>query len=236
MVINLIKRSFFKFLIIFFLSSGYANGSTINGTELKKIIETWLEDNGKKANISILDELKYPECNSSKLIINDISGDYKLIKVNCVDKNPWQFIVRNKVNRKKIKRSKETVNVFALKNSKDKGAIISEKDLVIVKKKSRNTNLFITNKEEVIGKKLRNNVRSNKALKHSNLGNDWLIEKNSMIMIVNDKASITIKEQGIAMENANYMEKIRVKNVKSGKILVGYAKNEKKVIINAKQN
>ena len=38
------------------------------------------------------------------------------------------------------------------------------------------------------------------------------------------------------MNNANYMGKIKVKNVKSGKIIVGYAKNKKKVILNTKQN
>ena len=235
MATNLIKKSIFTFLIIFSFSFGYAKESTINGVELKKIIEIWLDNNGKKANISILDELKYPECDSSKLIINDISGNYKLLKVNCFDKNPWQFIVRNKINKKKTKKSKETVDVYALKNSKDKGTIISEGDLVIIKKKSRNTNSFVTNKSEIIGKKLKKKVRPNQALRYSNLGKDWLIEKNSVVTIENNKAFVTIKEEGIALEDANYMEKIKVKNIKSGKILVGYADNKKKVILNTKQ-
>ena len=37
------------------------------------------------------------------------------------------------------------------------------------------------------------------------------------------------------MNDANYMDMIKVKNVKSGKIIVIYAKNEKKVILNTKQ-
>ena len=31
------------------------------------------------------------------------------------------------------------------------------------------------------------------------------------------------------------MDMIKVKNIKSGKVIVGYAKNEKKVILNSKQ-
>ena len=39
----------------------------------------------------------------------------------------------------------------------------------------------------------------------------------------------------MALEDANYMEKIKVKNVKSGKVIVGYRKKRQKVILNAKQ-
>ena len=37
------------------------------------------------------------------------------------------------------------------------------------------------------------------------------------------------------MESANFMDRLIVKNVKSGKILQVYAKNEKNVVFNPKQ-
>ena len=86
-----------------------------------------------------------------------------------------------------------------------------------------------------MGKKLKKSVNSNQLLKRSNLEKDWLIKKNSLVKIINNKSFVTIKEDGLAMNDANYMDMIKVKNVKSGKVIVGYAKNEKKVILNTKQ-
>ncbi len=234
-------KSFLKIvfisIIISLAYSSNANSSTISGFELQKKIEVWLKDRGKNANIAILEQIKYPYCDNSKLLINDISGNYKLIKVNCVGKNSWQFIVRNKINEKfkKKERINKKIQVIALKNSKNKDEIISEEDLVLISKKG-SERMYVTNKKDVIGKKLTRSLRSKEALKYSNLKNDWLIEKNAIVTIINNKSFITIKEEGLAMDDANFMEKIRVKNIKSGKIIEGYAKNKKKVILNTKQN
>ena len=170
-------------------------------------------------------------------MINDISGNSKLIKVNCIGENPWQFIVRNKIdkNRKKVKAKIDKHQVFALKKTKYKGSIILEDDLITFSKKNDRRNIFITDKSDIIGKKLKKSVKNNVALKFNNLEEDWMIEKNAIVTLVNNKKFVTIKEEGIALNDANFMEKVRVKNLKSGKIIMGYAENKKKVIINPKQ-
>ena len=78
-------------------------------------------------------------------------------------------------------------------------------------------------------------MSSNRPLHYSNIQKEWLIEKNSNIIIENVIGNIVIKEEGIALENADFREKIQVKNLKSGKIIQGFAKNEKKVVLKTKQ-
>ena len=236
MAINLNLKIILKTLIITFLIVKDSLASTISGYEIKSLIEKWLEKQGVQANVNILESLKYPACEPENIIINDISGNSKLIKVNCIGNNPWQFIVRNKVNKFKSKtKNKQLSNFYALKNFKEKGSIIKEKDLIIIKRKNSQRNLFISEKTDIVGKKLKKSVNSNQLLKRSNLEKDWLIKKNSQVTIINNKSFVTIKEDGLAMNDANYMDMIKVKNIKSGKVIVGYAKNEKKVILNAKQ-
>ena len=234
---NFVIKNLFKVIIIIVLFFDCSKASTISGLELTNIIEDWLQNQGKPANISILKELKYPKCEKSKLLINDISGNSKLIKVNCIGENPWQFIVRNKIdkNRKKVKAKIDKHQVFALKKTKYKGSIILEDDLITFSKKNDRRNIFITDKSDIIGKKLKKSVKNNVALKFNNLEEDWMIEKNAIVTLVNNKKFVTIKEEGIALNDANFMEKVRVKNLKSGKIIMGYAENKKKVIINPKQ-
>ena len=236
MAINLNLKITFKALIITFLIVKDSLASTISGYEIKSLIEKWLEKQSVEANVNILESLKYPACEPENIIINDISGNSKLIKVNCIGDNPWQFIVRNKVNKLQSNtKNKQLSNFYALKNFKEKGSIIKEKDLIIIKRKNSQRNLFISEKADIVGKKLKKSVNSNQLLKRSNLEKDWLIKKNSQVTIINNKSFVTIKEDGLAMNDANYMDMIKVKNIKSGKVIVGYAKNEKKVILNAKQ-
>ena len=236
MAINLNLKIILKVLIISFLIVKDSLASTISGYEIKSLIEKWLEKQGVEANVNILESLKYPACEPENIIINDISGNSKLIKVNCIGDNPWQFIVRNKVNKLQSNtKNKQLSNFYALKNFKEKGSIIKEKDLIIIKRKNSQRNLFISEKTDIVGKKLKKSLNSNQLLKRSNLEKDWLIKKNSQVTIINNKSFVTIKEDGLAMNDANYMDMIKVKNIKSGKVIVGYAKNEKKVILNAKQ-
>ena len=236
MAINFSLKFILKASIITFLIVKDSLASTISGYEIKSLIEKWLEKQGVQANVNILESLKYPACEPENIIINDISGNSKLIKINCIGNNPWQFIVRNKVNKLKSKtKNKQLSNFYALKNFKEKGSIIKEKDLIIVTRKNSQRNVFISDKSDIVGKKLKKSVNSNQLLKRSNLQKDWLIKKNSLVTIINNKTFVTIKEDGLAMNDANYMDMIKVKNVKSGKVIVGYAKNEKKVILNTKQ-
>ena len=116
-----------------------------------------------------------------------------------------------------------------------KGSIVKNEDLVFLKKNISNSRNLIVNKTDIIGKKLKRSIRSNIPIYNNNLEKEWLIRKNDEITIENNKGTVIIKVDAIALENADYMEKIKVKNVSSGQIISAYVKNKKKVIINPKQ-
>ena len=227
----------FIYLIILCFIFNHSNAATVSGSELKERISKWLKTQGANIQVEILDNIKYPYCNEKDLLISDISGSYRLIKVNCIGEDKWSFIVRNKQNVESNKnKSKNKVNVLALKNSLKSGTIINENDIIVIKKRVNNKNDLVKNKIDLIGKKLKKSINSNRPIYHSNLEKDWLIQKNSSIIIENKIGSITVKDQGIALENADFMDVLKVKNIKSGKIIYGFAKNQKKVVLKAKQN
>ena len=227
----------FIYLIILCFIFNHSNAATISGSELKERISKWLKTQGANIQVEILDNIKYPYCNEKDLLISDISGSYRLIKVNCIGEDKWSFIVRNKQNVESNKnKSKNKVNVLALKNSLKSGTIINENDIIVIKKSVKDKNDLVKNKTDLIGKKLKKSINSNRPIYHSNLEKDWLIQKNSSIIIENKIGGITVKDQGIALENADFMDVLKVKNIKSGKIIYGFAKNQKKVVLKAKQN
>ncbi len=229
------KKLFILFIFCYLSKDVYS--TSITGVQLKEKIANWLESKGSQTNIEILDNIKYPICSDENLLISDISGNFRLIKVSCVGENKWSFIIRNKQNLKVEKNnSKKKVNVLAFKNSKKSGTIIDEEDIIIIKKRVNNKKDLVENKIDLVGKRLKKSINSNRPIYHSNLEKDWLIKKNSTIMIENKIGNITVKDRGIALENADFMDVLRVKNVKSGKIIYGFAENEKKVVLKTKQN
>jgi len=204
------------------------------------LVNAWLQKNNQTSNVKILNSLKYPFCKKDDMLITDISGSFNLIKIKCLHPNKWSLITRNKSKNRKLfnlkQKNKKQFNVLTLKSSKSAGSTINEDDLVSVKKSIIIKDNLVEEKSKIVGKKLKNSISSGRALYHSNFEKDWLIEKNSIIVIENKVGSITIKEEGIALNNADFMGKIKVKNIKSGKIISGYAKNEKKVVLKTKQN
>ena len=193
----------YTYLFIFCFIFEYLNASTIDGLELKQRITNWLKSNGAYTKIEILDNIKYPYCKDKDFLISDISGAYRLIKVIALGENKWSFIVRNKQEFKsKNNDLKNNISVLALKNSMRSGTIINEDDIVVIKKRVNNKNDLVKNKTDLVGKKLKKSINSNRPIYHSNLEKDWLIQKNSSIIIENKIGSITVKDQGIALENA----------------------------------
>ena len=71
-----------------------------NRVQLKEKIANWLESKGSQTNIEILDNIVPYLSSDENLLISDISGNFRLIKVSCVGENKWSFIIRNKQNLK----------------------------------------------------------------------------------------------------------------------------------------
>tara|TARA_B100000989_G_scaffold280953_1_gene244778 strand:- start:545 stop:1252 length:708 start_codon:yes stop_codon:yes gene_type:complete len=211
----------------------------LDGFEITKIVSSWLSENNKESNVNILPEKKYPKC--LDLDIKDISTDFSLLKISCQKPNQWSFVLRNKIKKKITKKNtqkkitKNLVQYLAFNTDMPRGSIVKEDDLVFLKKNISNSRNLIVNKSEIIGKKLKRSIRSNTPIYNGNLEKEWLIRKNDKITIENNLGTIIIKVEGIALENADHMEKIKVRNVSSGQIINAYVENKKKVIINPKQ-
>ena len=233
-------KHFIIFILFFFFNEVKTKEPiSISGKDLEIKINKWLIEKGNSGNTQIFDDIKYPFCEDSNLLITDISGSFNLIKVSCLGPKDWSFITRNK---KKINlgssnpnSKKKKVSVITLRGNKSAGSKIKEEDLITKNIVIKDNSNFIVEKNDIIGKKLKKSVFSGRPVLQSNIQKDWLIEKNNNVIIENRIGGIIIKEEGIAIEDADFMQKIRVKNIKSGKIIHGFAKNSKKVVLKTKQ-
>lgn len=226
-------------LLILITPPPSAYSETLESSEIKVKVDEWLIKKKVSSNIKILPGKKYPKC--SNLIINDISTNFSLIKVSCIEPNKWSFILRNKIEKthiKKVKKKKKEnlIQFVSLKKNYSKGKVIREEDLEVIEKKIINTRNLVMNKTDIIGKTTKRTIMSNKPIYENYLQKSWMIEKNEEITIENNIGSIYIKVDGIALQNADFMDKIKVMNKSSGQIFTAYVKNKKKVTLKPKQN
>ena len=87
-----------------------------------------------------------------------------------------------------------------------------------------------------MGRKTKVRIRRDHPIYIKYLKKNWLIEKDSRVIVENNSGPITIKVDGIALENGNYKDRIKVKNLRSDQVIHGFVLNKKKILINPKQN
>ena len=85
-----------------------------------------------------------------------------------------------------------------------------------------------------MGRKLKQNISLGFPIRSRHLHLDWVINKGDKIDIVQSEGSVSISASGVALENGQKGEKIRVMNLSSEKNLVAWVLNERKVSIQTK--
>ena len=86
---------------------------------------------------------------------------------------------------------------------------------------------FFNNKKELIGRKLKRNLKMDQLLHPRHLYETFEIENGDVLSIVSNIGNASITVSGEAQQSGNLGDLIRVKNIRSGKIIKGYIKKNK---------
>ena len=126
--------------------------------------------------------------------------------------------------------------IIVSKKSLKKGQIIEKNDLGFKSaKKNIGADIFY-NIEDLVGRKLKQNISLGFPIRSRHLQLDWVINKGDRIDIIQSIGTVFISASGVALENGQKGEKIRVMNLSSEKNLVAWVLNEKKVTTQTKIN
>ena len=214
-------------LIIFFLPKPlYA----LSGKEINSYIKKWLESEGIKSNPQFSPKKKLTDCNQ-KISYEKYYDDFKLIKVSCEDKNSWTIFVKTNANYKKQKRlkSSKSYQILVLSKSIEKGEYIRENDLIFIN--SPRKNVFYNFKDELIGRKVKQNLRKGQFIQPRHLFNKYYVNEGDPVVIVSKLKNMEVSTGGIAMKSGNIGDLLEVKNERSGKVIKGILKENKKINI-----
>ena len=245
-------------ILIFVKFSIVANANNlIKGEIIKDRILDYLNKNNINAEPLLNSNRFFRKCRE-EIKIENMYKNFSTLKIYCPDKDGWRLAVRIKKNISKktiIKKSfKENklgesyktdfnelkqnevffVNYVTLNKSLKKGDIILKSDLKIIKSNKIKATNFFSDKKDVIGRKLNQNLGINKIIKARHLEINWEIKKNEEVIIANLIGPVQVFTKGIALMNAQLGETARILNVSSGKEIEGIVNKNKNIVVFSK--
>ncbi len=210
--------------IIFLPKTLYA----LSGKEINNHIKKWLESKDIRSNPQFSPKKILPDCKRN-VSYEKYNDSYKLIKVSCEAKNSWTIFVKtysNTLKQKKLKVSK-TNEILVLNKSIEKGNYIKKSDLTFIKTKKKN--IFYNTKEELIGRKVKQNLKKGQYIQPRHLFAKYSVNEGDPVVIMSKFKNAEVSTGGIAIKSGNIGDVLEVKNTRSGKVVKGILKKNKKI-------
>ena len=243
-----VYNNFINFLISFlFLSIVSQTSVALTGEEITNQVDNWLLKKGVKGKSLFAKNAIYKDCKND-LKISRVFEGYKTVRVNCPDKNILNVAIRVKLqdqvidikNKKKlIKKSnkqpkktskikvKKTFKLIKLNKNLEKKSVIKLEDLDLIISNKLTQKSFFNNKNELIGRKLKHNLKMGQLLHPRYLYEKFEIESGDFLSITSSIGNASVTVSGEAQNSGNLGDLISVKNLRSGKIVKGYIKKNK---------
>ena len=191
------------------------------------------------ANPSISMVRHFPIC-PSRVNINKIFGSWKTVSISCPDTS-WKLVVRTNINKNLSVMKKnekqfitKTNMIVALNTSLNKGDILKDVHLTQFESTKNVGGGVFYEKDQLKGRTLKRSLSVGTIIRARHLNPDWIILKDQIVTIEHQVGSIIINAQGIAQEAGQKGQRIWVNNFNSGKKVLCWIIDDKKVTTNAK--
>ena len=238
-------------LTILIISTISKQTIAITGIEVSEKISTWLLTQGIEGKPLFSKTIVFKDCGSD-IQINKAYNNYKTLNVKCLEKDGFNLFVRIKLNKpvkdtKKNKIISKTTNrntnlisskelkknknfhTVKLKRSLEKNDIIKIEDLDLIITSKPSEKSFFNNKEDLVGRKLKKNLKVDQLLHPRHLYEKFEVNIGDFLSIVSKMGNASVAVAGEAKDSGNLGDIIKVKNLRSGKVIKGYV-NKNKII------
>ena len=132
------------------------------------------------------------------------------------------------ISSKELKKNKN-FHTVKLKRSLEKNDIIKIEDLDLIITSKPSEKSFFNNKEDLVGRKLKKNLKVDQLLHPRHLYEKFEVNIGDFLSIVSQMGNASVAVAGEAKDSGNLGDIIKVKNLRSGKVIKGYV-NKNKII------
>ena len=228
---------FISLFVAFILtqSAVISAGEKIFGKEIKDQAEVFFSLNNINAAVLVSDNRAFFKCSDKLEFYPRVANDWRTVLVKCV-KNPWTVVLRtnavapnDSIRLKKTSEPQENKWGVTLVKNISNGQIIDETHIQITKIQKNKALGSFTDLEDVIGRKVTRNLSRGSILKPRHLELSYDVEKNDTVIVTIGNSKINVSTVGVALDNGQVGDSIRVRNTKSATIFKAIISGEKKV-------
>lgn len=141
-----------------------------------------------------------------------LSAGRTVVGVRCDGSHPWKLYVPVEIAL--------PAQVITLNHPMRRGEIIQKADLSLQEADlAKLRGHYFQDSDEVAGLRLKRNVAANLPLKPAMLDAERLVKRGAEVVIVSDSDTIQVRMRGKAMGQGGKGDRIKVKNLRSGRVL-----------------
>ena len=215
---------------------------TLSGAMIKAEIQSSLASLGIAADPAINQDRQFLPC-AAGLTIEPMFGSYKTVRVSCSDPDGFSIAVRTQIQTDSpvsilgdnaadaLQPSNEVAKIVKLSRSLRRGEVITNDDLVLVASPDHRLVGYFEKLDDVIGRKTNRSLSVNQAVRNRHLEMDWLVQKDQNVTIETQIGGVIVTGSGLALDNAQMGDLLKVLNQSSKVIVEGRVVSEKKVKI-----
>ena len=221
------------FLIFLLVFPVFAGSKIVDGKEIKLQAHGFFSENQKPLDLLVSDKRTYFPCSSKLDFHLRTANDWSTIVVSCKNES-WSTLIRSTAahggtfSNPQVNQNGDFMALVLSRNI-SKGQVIMPEDLVLTKQPQRHLHGSYSDLNEVVGRKVKNNLVAGTVLKGRHLDTTYLVNEEDTVLVVAANNSITITTSAIALENGQLGDMIAVKNVNSEKLLKVIITGKKKV-------
>ena len=218
-------------------------GDLISGAQLKDHVRSVLMARGLESHPVISHTRRFRAC-EAPLQVTPMFGGYKTVRLTCPDVDGFKIAVRTQIDSfvddegteptPILDREAGFANFVVLTKSLQKGEIIGADDVRLVSSDANPGVGYFRDINDVVGRKAKRAININQIVRTRHLELDYAIQKDQSVIIESIIGPVTVVSAGIAVDDAQLGERVKVKNNSSGLVVEGVAISEKKIRIRAK--
>jgi len=170
-------------------------------------------------------------------------GGYKTVRLTCPDVDGFKIAVRTQID-SFVKDAPDTASYpesdaslskfVVLTKSLQPGEIIGIGDVRLIQRDANPGIGYFRDIYDVVGRKAKRALTINQIIRTRHLELDYAIKKDQSVIIESKIGPVTVVSAGIAVDDAQLGDRVKVKNNSSGLVVEGVAISEKKIRIRAK--
>lgn len=210
-------------------------GEPFTGGEIAVLVHQALMANGQDGAPIIAEQRRYYPCEAELTVMPRREGRWDAVDVACPGAIPWSIVVRTSVGVPPGFRfgggdtAAEMTAVVVLRHSIRRDEVITADKLELVEIPRAPAPGAFSEIAPLIGRRMGQNLGAGVPIRERHLEMDWAVRADDPIVIETAAGGLVISMGGVALENGQTGDFIRVRNLRSGKVVIGMVTQEKKI-------